>query len=851
MFLNQEAAARASSKVCLEAVGDLRKALNNHIASCLDKDSMEKLLGKLTMHADKVTNVVTAVASTVEPIPVAASLKNKKALPDKKPVVESKIHGSKPINMLNVGCLLIQDNTFNGYFVSGGDGLRFRTHFHNNDGGVKLFTLIKDTEQTLITISGKHKMVLDRAYVYYVNGKMLDVVEFVIGLSSSVVIGESATVGRNCNGSGILIAYDGSKFVCVNGELSTDDNLPDHGNFEGTTYPGYCRAPVFNSEGKVVGGHKYGRSGMKPNCFELDMGLNSIPCKKWDWKYVELVGNLFSNTHARGDAREVILKNCFRCRCPEAFEDEGDCYAEGKCGFHFANGQPRHDEEDEYTTLTQILAVQGVNYLKGDKFLRMPHVSEGKVYKWIEDDSMVPLHVPLKPSPELVVRELERFREALPNNKPPRHFLDLAERYILSLDERSFSFWLPPEFSLHSDSFKRMLNCVLSLDSSAQAGFVVNGTCNTQKELLQLLGEGNEEVGAYSLASLTLQVIDYICQGYYFPELWYTFGKDDFYKLSKLAKDKTRSIQSCSVIFKLIWMYCFGVSDKRWSDDAFNNHCIITVKRNEPIPSNICEIYRKAKYCESTDVDQFDRSAPAYLLQSFVYSYLRHQIYGIPLEVLHYVFLNLAGSIMIRPDNSIQVKERGNPSGFPNTIRLNCYLLRMAVYTTLFELYNVDSLDDLRNMDKEVWPEFCGDDLRIWVGDKALYNYSKFEEIFYKNLPWTLTYNGKGDFNNAVEFIGCTIGEMNGHFYHMLVHSYKIVSKLTWQMHTDVDKQIQQFQGIVVSLLPNIIMHKTGKRIDPSIEWLMKQEGFEELFPIAINAFSKHLMVECSNKEED
>jgi len=303
--------------------------------------------------------------------------------------------------------------------------------------------------------------------------------------------------------------------------------------------------------------------------------------------------------------------------------------------------------------------------------------------------------------------------------------------------------------------------------------------------------------------------------------------------MKKLFARGGRSIQAPPVTYKVLWLQAFATTDDRWVRKAGTPYPIV-VNFNKPMTQHMQQVLQSAHASCSTDVTGWDRRLPAPLLKLFVYQYMRAHCCGVPDFMLDYFHEGLVHTKMAFPNGLVVQKSQGNPSGFPNTLRLNCVLQRLV--NEVAQKRAFDKLEENGQMKEGakltdlVYSFYVGDDglnvARNADGLKALD--LAFEE--WKNFPWEVKLEGRVVYDGSENcmaqtppFVSRTPVKIGGRWYLELHKPGKILCKVFSQANGVQDTpemRAEREMGIITQLAHTIVMHAYGLRYDRCVHAL-------------------------------
>jgi len=331
---------------------------------------------------------------------------------------------------------------------------------------------------------------------------------------------------------------------------------------------------------------------------------------------------------------------------------------------------------------------------------------------------------------------------------------------------------------------------------------------------------------------------------------WRVQGKADRYDWEKkLSKGDARSIQAPSVEMKFLWLYCMGQSDARWQEiDCYRTGYNL----DGEVPKKVSNVMRNARCVAATDMKGFDRDMAEELMYPFFKYYVGTLCCGMPEYLTDAFYQSTCHSTLVFSDGTSVVKDHGNPSGFPNTLRLNSVVLRvcdLAVASTITGLHP-------RQYEDSRYGEYCGDDSRVWllkedntpesqryadlldltVGDHAI-------EVWAQLFGWEVKneglYKARGEVLTNQELLQLPLfisrGCMNykGQYVTPLVRPDRVVSKLLFQRPNPGVK----IMGVAACLAPLVRLHFDGQVYVPAIDALVALYPSEDVMGALEDAY--------------
>jgi hypothetical protein len=352
----------------------------------------------------------------------------------------------------------------------------------------------------------------------------------------------------------------------------------------------------------------------------------------------------------------------------------------------------------------------------------------------------------MKPSTEMNRRELQKFAEPVVTKEDD---LEFAKEMLLVYD-RTLS---RPARTPTKEDVDALVRALSEQDKSAGPG-----GRGDHRQYITKYGGGDMEAGVRLMAE---HAWDYIATGGH-PvtnggaafasslNQWAVLGKTDGYKARKM--DIGRTIQAPTFELKLLHLVYFSEEDTAWIGRMKTGEPAWVYAGHDmdmPISEKRIATYAKAKSALSLDMKGFDRRMQAEYI-AYHFEYLNAMYPGIPLDVMADMYAATVESKMYLTNGECYVKRRGNPSGYPNTLRLNCCVNMMCwleCLRCLLELPMDNPLEAASAVQANFHIEICGDDSRVWaltdVGYAALQHARKFWE---EHFPWEITVEGEADF---------------------------------------------------------------------------------------------------------
>jgi hypothetical protein len=742
-------------------------SVKNEQVLCHDDKSvvvMDKDLARKVVSEQKSANEELVRSRLLDEIPKSA------------PTVESLVAGNKPVVMDNivVHCLLEKYKTYaNGYMFKGpSDQLWIGTCRHRYGEGNQVIECLLNVGDKLVLHRPDGAFITER--VNRVHACNDDEVWYSVKKPSDWAVPKIQMVRetdlprlqRAIETGEILIAHmkyrvkgqQTWEWCSGAGQVLCCMNRNKIAYSISTTY-GVCRAPVFLSSGELLCGHWDGR------------GTKSVPN-----------GSICVPPPQNPNEWKVLPFNA------DFYEFQQVQAAPIEEGLMLTRDQSMPFEERLTSPSTEelhFLGTQGGGYTE-----------ETKHYRLRDDKGLLgginPGYYLMKPGTEMNEREIQRYAEPIDvdgsqvDEPIVAHLMQLYDNCAMEVFEYP--------------TLQQFVDVVAQLGKLDKAAGAVHQ--GTQRMMLEELGNGDFDVGVavvgrevhdmfYTLAreQNPKQVLPH---GDAWPTLtttpervqellnmggiWSVFGKKDGYKKSKLHIGRT--IQAPIFHLKVLWVVLLGSNDDKWigrmqygaATWVYAGHDL-----DQPVSEPRKSVYGKALAAYAFDMTAFDRRMPKWLMERFFLDYLPRLVQGLPLAVMHYLCTVTVHSCLRLSDGRCYLKHRGNPSGFMNTLRLNCYA---SMYCWLLCLIKVHE-EQVRGLTARQTQKFimqnyhvevCGDDTRVWVltpeavkasGD----NGERLFRFWQHEMPWEMKVEG------AVTFLP------NETFVHKMMRAPPMVSR--------------------------------------------------------------------------
>lgn len=687
----------------------------------LENGTMEQTIQKLQQQLDLVAKEIEAKKRGVTVKPKARA----------KPTAvkaESAVAGSKPVSTLSFGYASLTHKAdgeskwttyANVYLTAGTSNLLYigapRHRYSEETGAIVDATLSVDDVIELVRPNSTHHLL----YVKYVHAHAGDEVWYatdrparaevpLLKFVSEEELGDLHARVRDGELVSVNTMYYKEGWHTISGPLVNCINA-DKIAYRFSTSNGVCRSGVFLPDGRLLAGHYDGR------------GVGAVP-------------------------------NGSLCRRPPANLKDWKVQPFNKAYYQLADVQgPLQEMEPSgpsYTVDTKVWP------LRRD---------------WGNMAGVATKHFLMRPGTELNAKELGKFGET-PSNDGRVHdtplIMDLVHLYDFHCG-RTFDRPTLEKCAMITEKLGK-------LEKSAGVEYA-----GTQRQMCEELGEGDFQRGVEIVAQEVYDLYQYLEAvpkpagvGTYFAppgpgnalktskerieelitscRFWSVFGKKDGYKATKLSVGRT--IQAPVFHLKVLWVVCFGDNDDLWISLMRRGRAAWVFAGHDfdaPVSTARMQMYARAKACVCLDMTSFDRRMPAWVIKKFFFEYLPRLNTGVPYGLMTFLCSVTIFSFLRLSDGRTFMKDQGNPSGFMNTIRLNCFV---TLYYWLMCLNSLCELPQDAEAAKSCLQTFfhlevCGDDSRLWILSKTIAEHmgqqgDVFVDFWRKHFPWEVKLEG-------------------------------------------------------------------------------------------------------------
>jgi hypothetical protein len=459
-----------------------------------------------------------------------------------------------------------------------------------------------------------------------------------------------------------------------------------------------------------------------------------------------------------------------------------------------------------------------------------------------------------KPSTDMLHREIQKFGGDI-NFDVPEEIFKKAERLALLMDMPSLVPYKEPGL----DEFIAVVR-ELGSKTGTSAGSSADGSqydyvCSFAG--LQAGTDGAFEEGVVGCATMIYELYQCVAEDREVPEhlmdmycscfVWNVQGKKDGYKRKKLYDG--RSIQCPCFEQKVMWKVVMGAGDEVWN--KMDTHFRVGFDFNRPVPPHHDAHYLQTRAILAFDETAFDRRVPAEMLESFFHRYLPVMCPGVPKPLLEFFAEATIHSLLQMTDGTVYLKHRGNPSGFMNTLRLNCYLQCLVWCCILFirldeightatvaEAYEFFGKADAQVAEvRHFFLEMCGDDSRLFVNSEyaaiifdVAHDGEAVLNCWKRHFPWEVkiegivVYRGDESLERRVSLIPPFIGRQcviqDGYLWTPIMCPSRTVKRLVHVEERSAELQVELETAAWATLVQHMYWTERGMLICPTAQWL-------------------------------
>lgn len=571
-----------------------------------------------------------------------------------------------------------------------------------------------------------------------------------------------------------------------------------HVFYDFTTAPGDCGYPVYAADGSLLACHLWGNvphNGRKYNG-GLMYGTKVPPQKTGTFKVPS-----FDVNEADGQRQGRVLKR----------------------------GVMKYMVSERHKRMTEKFTVRG---LRADRDLR----------------GLKPLHYWAKPSTKMNKEELSKFADELD------YKLDNATLERAVTAAVLFDMFEPIRTVFQHPTAEGCAAVLETMDPTKSSGST--GCGKTAMQYFAMLGRGDVTAGKSIVVDRAMRLYQTMCgegdnQDQELLALsfcWYVIGKKDGYKKKKLPLfgGSGRTIQCPCIELKLLWLVCFGDNDRSWLHrGGSTNHSWIHQGEDADLPTraDVVEAVATCKSILSLDAEAWDRHMVAPFMRAFFLVYLPEVCVGAPQKFIETLARLTIFGILVHTDGSVTQKLRGNPSGFMNTLRMNCVVHIMAIMYVVAKRYPDKGACEMVAFVKEhLMIQICGDDSRVFAltstGDDFLdarRGFRAYLQVWEEDLPWVVKIEGSAVFEDDTPFkerlyasppiVSRCFAYVDGIIWEPLFNVSRVLKRLVCNERRDAEQE----RALVVSAFSSLAMHvdwmfrRNPPYISPPVAMLLRE----------------------------
>lgn len=262
---------------------------------------------------------------------------------------------------------------------------------------------------------------------------------------------------------------------------------------------------------------------------------------------------------------------------------------------------------------------------------------------------------------------------------------------------------------------------------------------------------------------------------------------------------------------------------------------------DQPVSERRKARYNIARSCLSLDATAFDRRMPKWLIEEFYY-YMNCTSMGVHPKVWEYLCRVTIHSTLVCSDGSSYVKSQGNPSGFMNTLRLNCFASMYVWVSVLHDValeknhvsQNAGPLSVQNFLYDNFHLEVCGDDTRLWrLSDLSGFGDEVLMEKWNVHYPWNMKIEGTCTFDRDVPlwlrlmnappmvsraFVPIELPGGSTVLFEPLFDAGRVLKRLLHDTHRDSCEELQLVISVAAALIIPLYANKKGWLQDPELK---------------------------------
>lgn len=466
---------------------------------------------------------------------------------------------------------------------------------------------------------------------------------------------------------------------------------------------------------------------------------------------------------------------------------------------------------------------------------------------------LMPEHFWMKPSTAMNHAEVRKYKDVPKGNLHPETFA-AAVAAATVLDAECLPPFIMPDEAVLREALEAM-------DKARSAGPTADAL--TADQYILALGQGDKAQGEDILVARTLRLWRSILHAgpscdFKHPEVdvallrscayWNVIGKQDGYKHKKLPvadpPGTGRTIQAPSLELKLLWRATLGLNDDAWVHRP-DGWVHAGMDDDLPCSASVVDGLGKALGVIAADLTAFDRAMTAQMISSFFRVYLMRAAPGMPKAFAAYLTAITAAGPLLMSDGAVYLRKHGNPSGFMNTLRLNCVVHLMCLcYAVLRRLGSVDPQDAVDFIQHDAKVQMCGDDSRFFALTPRAFevfdmrNEAKgYLDVWASELPWEVKLEGLvvfSEHHNLEEralmcppMVSRRFLLMQGILWEPLVNISRALKRLSCAERRTPELEQALVQSAATTLALQIFWQLQGWYFSPALHYFLREYGDE------------------------
>jgi len=461
---------------------------------------------------------------------------------------------------------------------------------------------------------------------------------------------------------------------------------------------------------------------------------------------------------------------------------------------------------------------------------------------------LIPKHHVCKPSTAMCHAEIGKYHDDMQHDFRTDKFLTAVKAAVL-YDLAQGDFESPFVKPTHGACFAALRE--MKLDRSA--GATAEGL--KASEYLLALGAGDEVAGMNKCAERVMRLYNAATDPQATDDtdkellrecgVWNVIGKKDGYKIKKTPihdpPGTGRTIQAPCLELKVLWKVCFGENDTLWLKRA---DAWVHAGEDEdlPLPASSIDALAKALGAFATDMTAFDRYQTKPFFKAFFMFYLKRVCPGAPPLLLWWLYQVTACGPLLLTDGTMYSRDHGNPSGFMNTLRLNCIVHLVALaYVVAIRLDVDEPMEVTRFLDQDCKLSICGDDSgHLALTERALEVFDlrngmrAYLDTWDRHTPWPETklegmalFKPDDDLATRVAKVPPMVGRkyvlMHGIVFAPLLNVSRTLKRISSAEKRSQQEELDLVNSAYASLALHLWWQSHGWYYSPAVEYFWRE----------------------------